>query len=60
MNSDGTPKLDDAGQAVYRVWRPGFRSILDDLTAGRAHAILAEDLDRACRDPRDSAYYIGD
>ena len=53
MNSDGTPRLDDAGHPVYRVWRPGFRSILDDLTAGRAHAILAEDLDRACRDPRD-------
>lgn len=41
------------GSVVYRVFRPGFRLILDDLAAGRAHAILAEDLDRSCRDPRD-------
>ena len=27
--------------------------MLDDITAGRAGALLAEDLDRACRDPRD-------
>ena len=36
-----------------RVYRPGFRSVLDDLMTGRAQAVLAEDLDRACRDPRD-------
>jgi site-specific DNA recombinase len=41
------------GKVKYRVWRPGFRSILDDLAAGRANALLAEDLDRAVRDPRD-------
>jgi len=42
-----------SGEVKYRVVRPGFRSILDDLTAGRAQAMLAEDLDRAMRDPRD-------
>jgi site-specific DNA recombinase len=41
------------GRTEKRVYRPGFRSVLDDLMAGRAHAVLAEDLDRACRDPRD-------
>lgn len=41
------------GTVVYRVWRPGFRSMLDDITAGRAQAILGEDLDRIARDPRD-------
>lgn len=41
------------GRIVVRVYRPGFRSILDDLTQGRAHVVLAEDLDRAMRDPRD-------
>ena len=42
-----------SGEVKYRVFRPGFRSILDDLTARRAQAMLAEDLDRAMRDPRD-------
>lgn len=41
------------GTEQNRVWRPGFRSILADLAAGRAHALLAEDLDRAMRDPYD-------
>jgi site-specific DNA recombinase len=41
------------GRTEKRVYRPGFRSVLDDLMAGRAQAVLAEDLDRACRDPRD-------
>lgn len=41
------------GTEEWRVYRPGFRSILEDLTAGRAHALLAEDLDRSVRDPRD-------
>jgi site-specific DNA recombinase len=36
-----------------RVIRPGFRSIVDDLRAGRTGAMLCEDLDRAARDPRD-------
>ena len=42
-----------SGEVKYRVIRPGFRSILDDLTGRRAQAMLAEDLDRAMRDPRD-------
>ena len=42
-----------SGRTELRVFRPGFRSVLDDITAGRAGALLAEDLDRACRDPRD-------
>jgi DNA invertase Pin-like site-specific DNA recombinase len=41
------------GRTELRVYRAGFRSVLDDLMAGRAQAVLAEDLDRACRDPRD-------
>lgn len=41
------------GSAALRVVRPGFRSILDDLATGRVKAILAEDLDRVVRDPRD-------
>jgi site-specific DNA recombinase len=41
-----------------RVYRPGFRSVLDDLMAGRANAVLAEDLDRAFRDPRDLEDFI--
>ncbi len=41
------------GRVKLRVFRPGFRSILGDLMTGRAGAMLAEDLDRACRDPRD-------
>jgi DNA invertase Pin-like site-specific DNA recombinase len=42
------------GKPIMRVWRPGFRSILDDLAAGRVQAVLAEDLDRTMRDPRDA------
>jgi DNA invertase Pin-like site-specific DNA recombinase len=42
-----------SGRVELRTVRPGFRSILDDLTTGRATAVLAEDLDRAVRDPRD-------
>src|SRR5947209_19030458 len=34
------------GSVVLRVVRPGFREMLDHLRAGRAHAVLAEDLDR--------------
>lgn len=41
------------GMIKLRVFRPGFRSILDDLSHGRADAIIAEDLDRVMRDPRD-------
>lgn len=41
------------GTRALRVIRPGFRSALDDLVAGRANALIAHDLDRAVRDPRD-------
>lgn len=42
------------GSTVMRVVRPGFKKILDHFTAGRANAMLAEDLDRVLRDPRDA------
>jgi site-specific DNA recombinase len=42
-----------SGRTEWRVYRPGFRSIVDDLAAGHTGAMLCEDLDRACRDPRD-------
>lgn len=45
-------KLAD-GTVVMRVWRPGFRSALEDIAAGRIQGLLAEDLDRVIRDPRD-------
>ncbi len=51
--ADGTPKTDDYGRRVYRVLRPGWQSVLADLGSGAARAVLAEDLDRAARDPRD-------
>jgi DNA invertase Pin-like site-specific DNA recombinase len=37
----------------YRVFRPGFQSVIADLRHGRVSAVLAEDLDRVARDPRD-------
>jgi DNA invertase Pin-like site-specific DNA recombinase len=40
-------------QPVLRTVRPGFRRALDMLAAGQADGLLALDLDRACRDPRD-------
>jgi DNA invertase Pin-like site-specific DNA recombinase len=42
-----------SGRVELRTIRPGFRSILDDLATGRAQAVLAEDLDRVLRQPRD-------
>lgn len=42
------------GTTALRVVRPGFRSLLDDLATGRVQAVLAEDLDRTMRDPRDA------
>lgn len=41
------------GTRALRVVRPGFRAVLDDLAHGRADALIAVDLDRAVRDPRD-------
>jgi len=42
-----------SGRVEYRVVRPGFREVLDDITTGRVNALLGEDLDRIVRDPRD-------
>lgn len=41
------------GSVVVMVWRPGFRGILEDLASGQIQGLLAEDLDRTVRDPRD-------
>jgi DNA invertase Pin-like site-specific DNA recombinase len=46
------------GRTEKRVYRPGFRSVLDNLMSGAAQAVLAEDLDRAFRDPRDLEDFI--
>jgi DNA invertase Pin-like site-specific DNA recombinase len=42
-----------SGEIAYRVIRPAFRGILDDLASGVISALLGEDLDRIVRDPRD-------
>jgi site-specific DNA recombinase len=42
-----------SGRVELRTVRPGWRAVLDDLTSGAANAVLAEDLDRVARDPRD-------
>ena len=42
-----------SGKVELRVVRPGFREVLDDIATGRVNAMLAEDLDRVVRDPRD-------
>jgi site-specific DNA recombinase len=36
------------GRTELRVYRPGFRSVLDDLQAGRANAVLRRS-GKACR-----------
>ena len=41
------------GRVELRTVRPGFRRALDMLAAGEADGLIALDLDRACRDPRD-------
>ncbi|WP_370943961.1 recombinase family protein [Amycolatopsis sp. cg5] len=46
------------GTTAMRVVRPGFRETLGHLKAGRANAVLAEDLDRTMRDPRDLEDFI--
>jgi DNA invertase Pin-like site-specific DNA recombinase len=46
------------GQIALRTVRPGFRSMLDDLAAGTATAVLAEDLDRLLRQPRDGEDFL--
>ncbi|MFJ9474739.1 recombinase family protein [Streptomyces mirabilis] len=47
-----TIKLPD-GSTGLRTVRPGFRSVLDKLTSGERDGLLAYDLDRTARDPRD-------
>jgi site-specific DNA recombinase len=42
-----------SGRVELRVVRPGFREVLDDIVTGRVNGLLAEDLDRTVRDPRD-------
>ncbi len=54
----GEPLIDHRGRPVYRVNRPEWESLLDDLYSGAATAVLAEDLDRAVRDPQDLIYLI--
>jgi len=49
---DGRPLM-RYGRPVYRVLRPGWQQVLTDLGTGAATAVLAEDLDRVARDPRD-------
>ncbi|MGW3024522.1 recombinase family protein [Streptomyces sp. NPDC001221] len=41
------------GSTALRTVRPGFRSILDKLASGERDGLLAYDLDRTARDPRD-------
>lgn len=41
------------GEIKRRVIRPVFQSVLSDIKSGRADALLAEDLDRVAREPRD-------
>ena len=49
------PPLPNGGkrETVLRTWRPGFRRALEMLRTGQADGLIALDLDRACRDPRD-------
>lgn len=41
------------GSTAMRVVRPQFRAMLTDLASGTCDAVIAYDLDRAARDPRD-------
>lgn len=47
-----------SGQVALRTVRPGFRSMLDDLADGTVTAVLAEDLDRLLRQPRDGEDFL--
>lgn len=57
-NRDGSWAQTPDGRPVYRVHRPGFRAMLNDLCDGKAQAVIAEDLDRTFRDPRDLEDFI--
>jgi site-specific DNA recombinase len=41
------------GRVELRVVRPGFRRMLDLITSGQIDGLIAYDLDRTARDPRD-------
>ena len=41
------------GRTAMRVIRPEFRRMLDDLESGHIQGLIAYDLDRVARDPRD-------
>lgn len=41
------------GTTALRVLRPAFRELLDDIASGTITALVAYDLDRVARDPRD-------
>jgi site-specific DNA recombinase len=43
----------DKHETVLRTWRPEFRGLLAMLKSGEADGLLAYDLDRVARDPRD-------
>src|SRR5205823_2309183 len=45
-------KLPD-GTTALRTLRPGFRRALEGLAAGEFDGLIADDLDRVARDPRD-------
>ncbi len=49
---DGRPLM-RYGRPVYRVLRPGWQQVLTNMGTGASRAVLAEDLDRVARDPRD-------
>lgn len=42
-----------SGKTELRVNRPGFRQMIADIESGAVSAVLAEDLDRVARDPKD-------
>ena len=53
-----TVRLPDDTVAL-RVFRPAFRKLLADLASGAVDALVAYDLDRVARDPRDLEDLIG-
>lgn len=46
------------GQQILRVIRPGFTRLVDRLKSGDSQAVMALDLDRLVRDPRDMEDFI--
>ena len=52
IGADGRPLM-RYGRPVYRVLRDGWQRVLTNMGTGASRAVLAEDLDRVARDPRD-------